>query len=171
MKRFSFGSLRIRLILLVLLAVIPALGITLYSGLEQCRHERQRAFGEALGLAKDISETHENLIQNARHILFALSKTSEVQQQDKAACSKIFADIVKQSEGYTALIAAKPNGDQFASNVPITRPINYSDRPWFQRLLTTRDFVIGEYLIGRVSGKPLIVFAYPILDDIGNLKT
>src|SRR4030043_1403028 len=170
MKRFSFGSLRIRLILLVLLAVIPALGITLYSGLEQRRHERQRAFGEALGLAKDISETHENLIQNARHILFTLSKTSKVQQQDKAACNKIFADIMKQSEGFTALLAAKPNGDLFASSRPITQPFNYSDPPWFQRLLKTRDFVIGEYLIGRVSGKPLITLAHPVLDDIGNLK-
>jgi PAS domain S-box-containing protein len=170
MKRFSFGSLRVRLILLVLLAVIPALGITLYSGLELRDHMRQGVLVDALRLAKDISETHDRLIQNARQILFTLSKTSEVQQQDKAACIKIFADIVKQFQGYTALVAIKPNGDQFASNVPITRPINYSDRPWFQRLLKTRDFVIGEYLIGRVSGKPLIVLAHPVFDDIGNLK-
>ena len=170
MKRFSFGSLRVRLILLVLLAVIPALGITLYSGLELRDHMRQGVLVDALRLAKDISETHDRLIQNARQILFALSKTSEVQQQDKAACSKIFADIMKQSEGYTALFATKPNGDLFASSLPITHPVNFADRPWFQRLLKTRDFVIGEYLIGRISGKPLIVLALPVFGDIGNLK-
>ena len=37
MGRFSFSSLRVRLLLLVLLAVIPALGLMLYTGLEQRR--------------------------------------------------------------------------------------------------------------------------------------
>src|SRR4030042_4629933 len=171
MKRISFASLRVRLIFLVLIAAIPALGITLYSGLEYRNHTRNHALDDALRLAQEISKDHDHLIQNARRILFTLSKISQVQQQDKAACCKIFAEIMKQSDGYTALVAAKPDGDVFASSIPITSPINYSDRPWFQRLLKTRDFVIGEYLIGRVSGKPLIVFAYPILDDIGNLKT
>ncbi|MFH1581243.1 MAG: hypothetical protein ABIC39_04125, partial [Pseudomonadota bacterium] len=152
MKRLSFGSLRLRLIILVLIATIPALGINLHSGFEQRKHVRQTALDEARRLAQDFSATHDRLILNARQILFTLSKTSEVQQQDKAACSKLFADIMKQSEGYTALVATKPNGDLFASSKPITSPINFSDRPWFQRVLKTRDFVIGEYLIGRVSG-------------------
>ena len=163
MKRISFTSLRVRLILLVLIATIPALGITLYSGLYHREHERQEALANALKLAQEISRDHDHLIQNARHILFTLSKIPQVQQQDKAACSKIFADVMEQAEGFRALIAIKPNGDMFASSIPVTRPINYSDRPWFQRLLKTRDFVIGEYLIGRVTGKPLIVLAHPFL--------
>jgi PAS domain-containing protein len=152
------------------MAIIPALGITIYSGLEQRNQARLHALEDAQRLAQEISKDHDHLIQNARQTLFTLSKISQVQEQDKDTCCKISADIMKQSEDYTALAAAKPNGDVFASSMPITRPINYSDRPWFQRLLKTRDFVIGEYQIGRVSGKPSIVLAYPVLDDIGNLK-
>ncbi len=77
---------------------------------------------------------------------------------------------MKQFEGYTALLAVKPNGDVFASNQPLTKPVNFADRPWFQRLLKTRDFIIGEYVIGRASGKPTVVLAYPVLDDKGQIK-
>lgn len=109
---------------------------------------RQEALEAALKLTKEIAEDHDRLIQNARQILLALSKTSEVQQQDKAASSKTFAEIMKQSQGYTALVAATPNGDLFTSSDPVTHPVNFADRPWFQRLLKTHDFVIGEYQIG-----------------------
>jgi len=52
MKRFSFGSLRTRLILLVLLALIPALELTLYSGLEQRQITATQAKEEAMRLAR-----------------------------------------------------------------------------------------------------------------------
>jgi len=52
MKRFSFSSLQVRLIILVFLAVIPALILTFYSGVEQRRHARLDAFDGSLGLAK-----------------------------------------------------------------------------------------------------------------------
>ncbi len=162
--------MRLQLIILVLIATIPALGITLYSGIEQRNQARLYALDDAIRLARGISKDHDQLIQNAHQILFTLSKISEVHQQDKATCRKTFAEIMKQSKGYTALFAAKPNGDVFASSLPITHPVNFADRQWFQRLLKTCDFVIGEYLIGRISGKPTVVLAYPVLDDIGNLK-
>ncbi len=168
--RRSFTSLRVRLFVLVLIATIPASGIILYSGLTQREHERQEALANALKLAQEISSDHDHLIKSARRTLFTLSKIPQVQQQDKDACCKIFAHIMQQAQGFRPLVGIKPNGDMFASSIGITRPINYLDRPWFQRVLKTRDFVIGEYLIGRVSGKPLIALAHPVFDDRGNLK-
>jgi len=111
MKRLSCASLRVRLILPVLMAIIPALGITIYSGLEQRNQARLHALEDAQRLAQEISKDHDHLIQNARQTLFTLSKISQVQEQDKDTCCKISADIMKQSEDYTALAAAKPNGD------------------------------------------------------------
>jgi hypothetical protein len=37
MKRFSFSSLRVRLVILILIAVVPALAVMLYSAAEQER--------------------------------------------------------------------------------------------------------------------------------------
>lgn len=52
---------------------------------------------------------------------------------------------------------------------PITGPVIFADRPWFQRLLATRDFVVSEYLIGRLSKKPIMLFAGPVFDKAGTL--
>jgi hypothetical protein len=112
----QFASLRVRLIILVLLAVIPALGITLYSGFERRGYERQRLLEDASQLALEISKTQEHLIRHGRQILFTLSRTPQVQQQDKVACSKISAALRRQFENYTGLLAAKPNGDVFAND-------------------------------------------------------
>ena len=170
MTRFSFSTLRFRLILLVFLAVIPALGLTLYSGLEERRHALFQALADALEMAKNASRTQERMIEGAHQILIALSQMPQVHQRDSTACSTIFNNLLKQSKGYTGLIATKPNGDVFASARPIMQPINLAYRAWFQRVLQTRDFVIGEYQIGRISGKAQLVLAYPVLDDSGQLK-
>jgi hypothetical protein len=58
------------LIFLVLLAVIPALGLTFYSGIEQRRHARLGALDVALELAKKVSDDQERLIERTHQLLF-----------------------------------------------------------------------------------------------------
>jgi len=171
MKRLLFFSLRLRLIFLVLLAIIPALVITIYSGLELRRHARLDAFHKAVNLAKDISKSQQQLIESARHILFTLSQMPQIREQDGKESSKIFVHLLRETQGYVNFAAIKPNGDVFASAHPVANPTNLADRPFFKRIIKTKNFVIGEYLIGRITGKPTIILAYPVLDNMGHLKT
>ena len=82
----------------------------------------------------------------------------------------MLADLLKKTEGYSGLAVAKPNGEVFASAPLNTKPFNLADRQWFKRLVQTRSFAIGEYTIGRFSGRPTIVLAYPVLDTAGQLS-
>ena len=52
MKLTFFSSLRVRLLLLVLLAVVPALGLILYSAAEERQCDRDRAERDALRLVE-----------------------------------------------------------------------------------------------------------------------
>ncbi|MBM4307003.1 MAG: HAMP domain-containing protein [Deltaproteobacteria bacterium] len=171
MKWPLFSSLRFRLILLVLIAIIPALIIIIYSGLEQRKHARLNAFNKGMDLAKEISKDHQQLIETARQILFTLSQMPQIHEGNANESSRILANLLKQTQGYTSFVAAKPNGDVFASAHPLARPVNFADRPWFKRVVKTKSFVIGEYLIGRISGKPTIILAYPVLDTMDHLKS
>jgi PAS domain S-box-containing protein len=170
MRRLSFASLRMRLVFLVLVAVIPALGLTLYSGVEQRREALGHVQNDALNLARHAAAIQGNLVDNARHILFALSQLFLVGPHDPTAYSAIFANLLKQSESYSNFVAAKPDGSVLVSALPLTRPMDIADRPYFQRLLQTREFTIGEYQMGRASGKAAIAFAYPVFDDTGGLQ-
>ena len=55
MARFSLTSLRTRLLLLVLLAAIPALGLTLYTNLEERQLRKALVQEHAMRLARLVS--------------------------------------------------------------------------------------------------------------------
>jgi putative nucleotidyltransferase with HDIG domain len=52
----------------------------------------------------------------------------------------------------------------------MARPVNSADRGYFRRAMGLKRFAIGEYQIGRVSGKAAINFAYPVLDAGGQVR-
>jgi len=78
MRKFSFSSLRVRLIILVLLAIIPALGLTLYTGLEQRQIATNQAKDEALRLAHFASSRQRQLIEGAHQFLHILAQLPQV---------------------------------------------------------------------------------------------
>ena len=61
MARLFFSSLRTRLLLLVLLAAIPSLGLTLYTNLEERQLRKALVQEHALRLSRIVSADHERL--------------------------------------------------------------------------------------------------------------
>src|SRR5262249_30134046 len=57
-----------------------------------------------------------------------------------------------------------------SSALPARPPRNPVDRPWFQRALASRGFAVGDYQIGRVTGKPSLGFAMPMLAEDGRVE-
>ncbi|MFH1080495.1 MAG: HD domain-containing phosphohydrolase [Pseudomonadota bacterium] len=166
-----FVSFRVRLMLLVLIVILPLLGLIVYFDIEEENQKRLSVLNESQKYAQNASLIYSQIIAEVRLTLYHLSLMPQFQQQDREACSRIFSLFLKQNKSLIGLAAAKSNGDVFASVPAIAKPHNSADRPWFQRLVQTRDFVIGEYSIGRISGKPIVVLGYPVLDLTGKLVT
>jgi diguanylate cyclase (GGDEF)-like protein/PAS domain S-box-containing protein len=161
-----FSTLRFRLILLVFLAVLPALGVILYSGLEQRRLAAEAAQKDVVSLVDHASLYQERVIEGVKHMLSTLAELPAVRQQNGAVASAIFARIVAQQKIYGNISAVDRQGKVFASGRPQPGPAS-SDvgRSHFERAVKTRDFAVGEFGIGRTSGKPTLHFAYPVLDQ------
>jgi HAMP domain-containing protein len=170
MTRFYFGSLRVRLIILVLVAIIPSLIIILLTGREERRFSANNAKHDALQLAAVASGNQDLLIESTRQMLAGLARLPELRRGDSRACSALFADLLRQYRQYNNIVAVEPNGALWCSGVPAGGPTNYADRGWFPEVMRTRDFVIGEYVIGRVTKQPQSSIAYPILDAGGKVQ-
>ena len=98
-------------------------------------------------------------------MLSTLAELPAVRQQNGAAASAIFARILAQQKIYGNISAVDRQGKVFASARPQPGPASSdAGRSHFERALKTRDFAIGEFGIGRTSGKPTLHFAYPVLD-------
>jgi PAS domain S-box-containing protein len=165
MPRLSFASLRLRLILIILLAVLPALALIFLNAGQARRREAAAVQEDAQRLTRLTASNVGQLVEGARQLLVVLSHLSRVQTQDAVACNTLFAALLTQYPLYANLGAAEPDGDLFCSALPLTSPVNASDRAWFQRAVETRAFAVGDYQIGRVTGKPTVNFGYPVLDE------
>lgn len=164
-----FASLRSRLCLLVLLAVLPALGVIVYRGIEQRRAAIRNSRAEVMVLARLAATGQQQLIEAAHQVCISLSRLPALRQRDAAACAAIFTELVDLYPTYGNIRAVDPYGNMFASAVPLQGKVNVADRPWFQAAMRQRAFYVGHYLVSRVDGKPTLPFAYPVLDKAGKV--
>lgn len=163
------GSLRARLFLLVLLAVIPAGALLGYLSLERQQLAQARASTELLHLAQLIADNQEQRIASTRDLLSALARMPELQRLDPVPCHERLAAMLPLYPQYAGMAVADLNGDTLCASSGVTSTINVADRLYFQRALETQDFAVGEYQIGRNIGRPVLAFGYPVYSPDGRL--
>jgi putative nucleotidyltransferase with HDIG domain len=168
--RLSPASLSVRVIVLVLLALVPGLGLTFYTAAVQRHQEAGRVKAQALLLARFASINEDQLVTQTRELLADLVQNPAIRKEDSKACHALLAGLLKRYPEYSNFGMSAPNGDVVCNARPMARPVNNADRGYFKRALTSKGFAIGEYQLGRVSGKAAINFGYPVLGAGGEVK-
>jgi cache domain-containing protein len=170
MKRFSHSHLRVRLMLLVFVVVTPSWGLMVYTASEQ----RQKTIAEiqknVLQLAEFIAREEEQLFQGTRQILIALTNFIRKPGSDPSGCRAFCAELLRHFRRYANLGAVKPDGDVFCSAIFFDKTTNAADQPWFQRAIQTRDFAVGDYQVDRITGKRVLMLAYPSINPEGEIE-
>ena len=115
-----------------------------------------------LRLAELSAHEEEQALQGTRQILIALANFVRKEDQNPAVCSAFCADLLRQFRRYANIGAVKSNGEVFCSAVPLDKQTNAADRSWFRRAVESGDFAVGDYHVGRITGKPVLVLSYPI---------
>ena len=163
MKSLSPGSLRLRLVLVVVLAVVPSLGLIYYNAREQRRAAVSLATEDVARIARLTAMNYKGVIDGARQLLIALAQHPEVRGGDPSRCSAALQKLLGEYELFFNLGAAAPDGNVLCSAVALTEPSSVADGTWFSEVLKSRDFAVGEYQVSRISGRPSLSFGYPIV--------
>ena len=165
-----FSGLRFRLVLLVVLASLPPVVLTLHIA----RQDRQRQTAALRQRSQDMvklaARKEDEMIAGTRQLLRAVAESSQVQSAQWGNCTKLLRTLFADYPRYANLGVIKTNGDVSASAPALTEPVNLADRSFFQRVLATRDLSIGDYQVGRISGKPSFSLAYPVFDPSGQVQ-
>ncbi|MDA3904017.1 MAG: ATP-binding protein [Desulfuromusa sp.] len=171
MTHINLNSLRIRLMLIVLLAVIPMIVLILYTASEERRNEVVDVQDGVMPLARLIALQEDQLINASHQLMIALSHFPSVVDGNPAACNALFANLKDQHfTRYANFGVANMNGDVFCSAIPLAEPINIADREYFKNAVKAGDFSIGDYLLGRITDKPSLIFGYPIIGEVDKIK-
>jgi PAS domain S-box-containing protein len=164
---FSISSLRVRLMMLVGLALLPVVGLALYTAAGQRRLATHRIHQETLRLARLCAENEERLFDGAHQLLVTLSQVPSVWQLDAASCNALFAKVREQYPIYANLGLLDARGNIVSSALPSGAADNFAHRSYFQRAMESGGFAIGDYQIGQITGKATINVALPLLDPTG----
>ncbi|HEY7068443.1 MAG TPA: HD domain-containing phosphohydrolase [Chloroflexota bacterium] len=170
MSRFGLSSIRVRVLVLVLLAVLPALALILWTAAEQRRLDADNALLDARRQAVVVAAEQSEQVVGAAQLLNLLARLPAMRTGDVAACNALLGRLLPQYPAYTNITAIEPNGGVRCS-APLADPgLSLADRAYFQRALATDGFAAGDFIIGRISGKPSIDFAQPVRDQSGQLQ-
>jgi len=169
-RRFPFSSLRVRLQVLVWVAIVPVLLLVVCENLLNHSRKEAEIMNEAVSMVNLASGSFEQYVAKTKAVLLSLSYSEALQKGDPALLSAFLRDMHKHYPEYANFGAVDLQGNVFASAVPLRRPVNAADMFWFQQTMKTRDFTIGEYQIGRITGLEVIVFGQPVFDRTGKMR-
>lgn len=169
LRRLLF-SLRFRLLLLAVFLIGLTAAMFLQMGSQLRKQTEQEVMQQAQQLATVTSSGFLQVIDGGHQLLIALAEIPAVSSMDVAAAESLFRELLQHFPQYTDLILVNSNGDLVASGTQVTSLINFADRPYFQRVLSTRSFVVGDYAVGRVTGRSVVTLSYPIVDSSGQVR-
>jgi hypothetical protein len=139
MKHPSFYSLRFHLILLVIIALIPALGLQLHVTWEQRQNTLAQIGANAFRLADLAGREEGRLIEGARETLISISQFVRVHHNEPEQCRTFMASLLKQYQRYANLGAVSPDGALLFSAVPETSLAQAMHPLLLRHVIDTRD--------------------------------
>ncbi|MDR5682840.1 MAG: HD domain-containing phosphohydrolase [Armatimonadota bacterium] len=170
MGRSLPGGLRGWLTAVILIAVVPLAALLLFEAGGRYRHNTEQARRQTLQVARFAALDLERVVVSAAHSLAALAQVGVVRNRSDAACNRWLAAAITADPRYANLGVAERDGRVSCSALPLRRPVNVADRRYFREAVRTGRFAIGEYQIGRITGKPTLNVALPLRDAAGGVQ-
>ncbi len=170
MNHWLKGSIGKNLALLLIIALIPAFSILLFSGFEQRQIAIKDAEKSVQLLTRSMAQAQLDLVNTSRSILSTLALLPEIQSFDLAAGEKIFQSLIKQNPEFQNFTLTDLDGEVLASALSFDQ-VNLADRKHFRQAIACDDFAVGEFIISRVgTAEPALAFAYPVRKADGKAR-
>ena len=163
-----FGSLRSLLVVLVIAAIAPLFGFSVFKAVLSVDEDLQQATQNLQDVGTAVAVTQERLADSARQLLVSISKVPKLADRKDEDCAGYFRGLYETLKVYTNIGIISADGKIICHSAPTGAGDYAGDRSYFQDAMTQGRFVASGYLVGRISKKPLIAFALPVTDAQGN---
>lgn len=162
-------TIRLKLLFMVVLACLPALGLVLHSGISAERQALQQAEDEAQRITRDLAHRQEHLTASTRQFLTTLARLPAVRNLDAEACGPLFRELLAANPTLSDVILTARNGKVLASaraKVPVS---TLSRSTYFAQVVQTGEFRVGGYRKSPTTGLDVLVYGGPVLGPNGEL--
>ncbi len=132
--------------------------------------QAELAQSELLERARLVASAHDQWLAESRNLLTAMASALNALPAAEKSCTRLFKEFIDRAQGFDTVLLANSNGDLVCAPTAVTRQVNFADRSYFRRVMETKAFSAGEYIVGRISGKRVLPVALPMLDDAGEIE-
>lgn len=165
-------SLRRRLFVPVLTALLPIIAIETYNQVQLRAAREQEIRTSAIDQARRVAAEQERIIDGVRNVLNTLAVLNSIRGEEATACNGLFKLIRPHFEGFQALVAARSDGTPFCATYDDVLPANIrmnsvADQHFFQQAMKNNRFVVGDLYFEPNGATYVFPLAMPILDNAG----
>lgn len=163
-------SLRFRLVLLVALATLPALGFLFVTASQQRTIALESAQLQANRLVALVATEQRGVIGGSQQLLTILARLPETRVSDPADCALLTADLQgSEQSSYASIGVVNADGSIFCSAPSGTTAI-LADYPAIRRAIDDNVFAIGTFQLSQDgTNTPTLTFAAPVRSDDGTV--
>lgn len=168
----AIRGLRGRLLVLVLIASLPAVLLALLSAYQHRAYAANAASETALRLARLVALGHERQIERAEDLLAGVGQMPSVVDLSLADCSRALTILHVRFPAYVGLAAADQDGRvrcTSAGSAPDGDSV--ADHQAYQRAVSLRAFAVGDYKVSASGEQVLLEAARPILNSAGRVES
>ena len=163
-------GLRTRLIVLLSVAMLPAIALLVWQGFERRRDGESAIEAQALALARLAAQAQERRIEGGRQVLIALAAFTDTPSDQPQECASELRALLVQYEGlYSDIGWADRSGRVICHAIEERSSISIADREYFQRTLLERRFVVSDMIQGKLRATPILALSAPVFDRRGEL--
>jgi hypothetical protein len=165
MTAVSTRTLQVRLLILVLLAFIPAIGFFWYASNELRDLQLEAKEKELLQRAQVVADEYGNLLAQHRILLATIAEFPEVRSGRNPGCHQYLERVSRNARGLTTVSLIGMDGYLSCGTEMPESGLYLGDRLYFLRASSRRDFSVGEFTLGRLSGLPVVGVAIPLIEE------
>ncbi len=162
-----FTSLRARLLILAIIAVVPVLLLAVRSFDALRLSAAAQGEAEAVQLIRLAANDQNLLVESTHQLLAVLAQLPAVRDHETVPCSGLLSDLLKAYPEYANMGLVGLDGNALCSAKPLGDQVGSANRTWFRQAILARDFVVGDSQLGSDPGALTLNFGYPVLDEDG----
>ncbi|WP_320170816.1 response regulator [Maridesulfovibrio sp.] len=162
--RIFHGSVRKKLVFLVLLATLPAFMLNFGTEWEKRQKTLDTLKLDTTIYLNSFSHVQQRITDSTKTLLQTVAAMPAVKKMERDTIHEILTTILQENPMFTNVILVDTKGDVVTAgrDTDEARQFNFSDRKQFREALQTGSFSAGQFMVGKQTRMSIFPFAMPI---------
>nr|MBF0222134.1 response regulator [Desulfobulbaceae bacterium] len=170
MKLFH-GSIRKKLIVLVLLATMPVFLVLLVTLLQNRNSAIKLAERDTALYLNGFAEIQRRITNSTQTLLRTVACIPEISSLNMERSRVVLETLLEANPIYTNVILVDLTGNVVAAgrNHDTAKKLNFGDRKQFKEAVASKGFASGEFVVGKSTQKAIFPFGMAVLNTQGEV--